>query len=412
MRFFREFSVRLCRNYFRSPAGGPSIGSFDLLGWFIPREDGSKPNRDWANRLYKGLAPADACNALIERVPSEVRGKRADTELLEELIEANTLAFLRCTDASRAGRGTVLRTWPVGVAPRSQLERDAAAALKNFRRPGPRRGVWHDLKLSYLTDDPDARAALEAAALADGWQGSTAPLWRALDRVAALADAHGAEGALERVVECMEDAICLCMLASFLKEEGGYHLFAADQRRRTVVAHAAPQANGHAITAGIRLEPITFPKGGGAPQPVLGADPLPYVRLDSGSPYALEVASAGSGRLAGIRFGRDDTWVYEEGWLPVLFDEECLMVSNRQAQVMRDGDRWLVQDGGPLGGGSTNGTLVIRAEANETVYLKGGLPEELFDGDCICLSPIPRDGRRVPPCDGTVRCFRASIVRG
>lgn len=412
MRFFREFSVRLCRNYFRSPAGGPSIGSFDLLGWFIPREDGSEPNRDWANRLYKGLAPADACNALLERVPPEVRGKRTDTELLEELIEANTLAFLRCTDASRAGRGTVLRTRPVGVAPRSQLERDAAAALEKSRRPGPCRGVWHDLKLAYLTDDPDARSALESAALSDGWQSSTAPFWRALDRVAALADAHGAEGELERVVECMEDAICLCMLASFLKEEGGYHLFAADQRRRTVVAHAAPQASEPTVTEGIRLEPIMFPKEGGAPQPVLGADPLPYVRLDSGSPYALEVASTGSGRLAGIRFGRDDTWAYEEGWLPVLFDEECLMVSNRQAQVMRDGDRWLVQDGGPLGGGSTNGTLVIRAEANETVYLKGGLPEELFDGDCICLSPIPRDGRRVPPCDGTVRCFRASIVRG
>ena len=84
MRFFREFSVRLCRNYFRSPAGGPSIGSFDLLGWFIPREDGSEPNRDWANRLYKGLAPADACNSLIERVPCKEREKRTDAELLPQ----------------------------------------------------------------------------------------------------------------------------------------------------------------------------------------------------------------------------------------------------------------------------------------------------------------------------------------
>ncbi len=61
MRFFREFSVRLCRNYFRSPAGGPSIGSFDLLGWFIPREDGSEPTgtgRTASTRAWRPPMPA------------------------------------------------------------------------------------------------------------------------------------------------------------------------------------------------------------------------------------------------------------------------------------------------------------------------------------------------------------------
>ncbi len=409
MRFFREFAVPFCRQYFQSFAGGPRIGAYELLGWFIPRAGGKAPDRAWANRVYEGHTPARVRDDLVEGIWNRL-GEPCDLEALELYVKDEAQAFLDCVDAGRAGRDALLKNWPAGVAPKSRFEEDARAALEKIRRQDPQPSLWRELKLSFLTDGPDAHEALDRALREDGWQGSTTPFWNALGRIAALVDEYGAEGDLECVVECMEDAFNLCMVASFMGDEGGYELYACSQRRGTMVQRHGSEA-ATPTTGGIQLAPVTFPDKGDAPQAVLDRDKIPYEQLDAASPGTSAITCMTDDPYVGIRLGRDETWIREDGYLPVLFDMRATTVSNRHAQIMRNADRWLVQDGDAYGGKSTNGTLVVRADGSGDVFRKGGAPVELRDGDYLCLSPVPEHGRHVPPSRGPVRCFLVTIVR-
>lgn len=389
MEALREFVVPFCQKLLKRPKEGAPVSADEIVRWYLLPPGGRKAGKFWANRIYKTWTLAEGREALRKRLGVTL----LDDKELEDRLDTLTEGLL---DAPRVNKA---------------LARDVSEAFERHRR-NEKNSVWGSLKFSEITSGDEARSRIEAAARADGWRGSLAPFWNAHDRIVSAIEEYGKLGEEKLVLEYLGGLVALLVTLGFFGGEGSYHRFGTESPIRTVNDKESVHTEaGKVPVGGIRLVAVRPQSNGCSPKPVLDNNELGFVQLgtEAVDPFSITLTNTDSRDT--VHFGRDEKWLAWQSCLPVLCFSRS--VSNRHARIIRRDGCWRVQDVGSNGHGSLNGTLVIRAGTGKHVFLKGGQPVDLGDGDLLCLAPHQRaDGSHVPPQNGHVRSFLVQIVDG